>query len=252
MPDFRVSGQVKTDLGCVRQLNEDSVLARPELGLWAVADGMGGHAHGDWASQHIVGELDKVVRTDFDRQLTAATDAILNANDHILAEGAARGAQMGSTVVMLMVGDGRFAIAWAGDSRAYLRRADTLYQLTVDHTQVQHLVERGLLSPDEVEGHPMGHVLTRAVGVDAGLALDVVTDTIQAGDVFLLCTDGLTNQVSDQEIADVLGAHAPDAAPALLIEMSCSRGAPDNVSVATVEVREMTVLQFAGGGEDLP
>jgi len=248
---FRVSGLVQTDLGCVRQLNEDSVLAKPDLGLWVVADGMGGHAHGDWASQHIVGELDKVAPAEFERQLTAATDAILGANDHILAEGGARGAQMGSTVVMLMVAEGRFAVAWAGDSRAYLRRGDTLYRLTVDHTQVQSLVDRGLLSPEDVEGHPMGHVLTRAVGVDAGLALDVVTDTVQAGDVFLLCSDGLTNQVSDEEIAGTLAANAHDAAPALLIEMSRARGAPDNVSVATVEVREMTVLQFASGGEDL-
>lgn len=241
---FRINGTARTDVGCVRGLNEDSIFADADRGVWAVADGMGGHAHGDWASAHIVGRLGGVAGDTLDTRLDALVAAILGANDGILAESATRGAQMGSTVVALVLADDRFAVAWAGDSRAYLRREGTLYRLTVDHTQVQDMLDRQLLTPAEAEDHPMAHVLSRAVGVDPGLTLDIVTDSVQAGDMFLLCSDGLTNIVSDDEIGGALAANAVEAAPALLIALARERGAPDNVSIATVEVREMTVLNF--------
>ena len=108
---------------------------------------------------------------------------------------------MGSTVAALIVQEGFFSVLWVGDSRVYLFRDGTLHQLSRDHTQVQEMVDSGLLTPDEAKTHPMSHVLARAVGVQASLELDVIVDEAGVGDRFLLCSDGLTARVSPEEIA---------------------------------------------------
>jgi serine/threonine protein phosphatase PrpC len=246
MPALRVTGTALTDKGCVRALNEDSFCERPDIGLWAVADGMGGHEHGERASAAIVAALALAPpEGDFDKQISAVADAIHRANRQIYDEGTASGGQMGSTVVALLVANGRFAVGWAGDSPAFLLRGGYLHRLSTDHTQVQEMLDRGLLTAEEAKNHPLGHVLARAVGVRETLELDVIVDEVQAGDMFLLSSDGLTGVVDDAEIAAMMRPGDLRGTAAALVELCLQRGAPDNVTVCAVEVNEATVLALA-------
>jgi serine/threonine protein phosphatase Stp1 len=248
MKAFKVEGAATTHPGLVRQNNEDSFCERPTDCLWAVADGMGGHAHGDWASRALVGALGgAILPGDFAEAAQEVSRAIHVANRRIWTEASRRAAQMGSTVVALLVRDGQFAVLWVGDSRAYLLREGQLVQLSRDHTQVQEMVDRGLLTPEEARHHPRGHVLARAVGVGETLEVDAVVDQVEPGDLFLLCSDGLTGEVSDPEIAAVLAAReGREAALAQLIARALDRGAPDNVTAVLVSVQEATALSFTG------
>lgn len=239
---FRITGAARSDTGRVRGHNEDAILHRPELGLWAVADGMGGHERGEWASACVVDALSAVaVGPSFDTQLEIVAEALHAVNASIHADGGADGARAGTTAVALLIGDGRFGVLWAGDSRAYLLRAGTLVRLTSDHTQVQDMVDRGLLTADEAKDHPMSHVLARAIGVQPTVQIDVVADAPVPGDVFLLCSDGLTCCIADAELPPLLGVRAPDSVADTLIAMCLERGAPDNVSVVVVAIDAVTV-----------
>lgn len=232
-------------VGRVRTNNEDSYCVRPQASLWAVADGMGGHENGEWASAVITQALEAVVLpTDFDGACSAVAEAVHQANGSIHQEAQRRGLQMGSTVVALHLHDARFALFWVGDSRGYVLRDGVLHQLTRDHSQVQAMVDRGLIRPEEVAGHPMGHVLARAVGVEPGVEVDVIADEAAHGDIFLLCSDGLTNRVSDMEIAATLESLTPQEALDRLIALTLDRGAPDNVTAIIVGVSETTQLSF--------
>ena len=212
--EFRIESVIGTHAGRVRSNNEDAFCDSPSTRLWAVADGMGGHERGEWASATIVATLRMLdISSDFDAACHDIADAIHRANGDIFAEAQMREIQMGSTVVALHVCGRRFGIFWVGDSRAYLLRDGKLYQLSRDHTQVQELVDRGLLAPEDAAGHPMSHVLARAIGVQAQVEVDVVSDEAYSGDIFLLCSDGLTGQVSDAEIAEAL--KTPDHQEAL-------------------------------------
>jgi serine/threonine protein phosphatase PrpC len=229
--------------GKVRSVNEDSVFASPRDGLWAVADGMGGHANGQWASQAIVSALtEAALAGSFDDRARITSEALHAANARIWEQAQGQGKQMGSTVTALLVQDGRFAVFWAGDSRCYLLRGGAIYRLTTDHSQVQELVTAGRLTPEEAESHPMAHVLSRAVGVQPALELEAVADQAAAGDVFLLCSDGLTRMASDVELAQALAGRSPGAAAEQLVALSLDRGAPDNVSVVVVGCDEATLL----------
>lgn len=231
--------------GRVRTNNEDSFCVRADEGLFLVADGMGGHENGEWASAAIADEFTAMVLpTDFDEASLAVAAALHRANAVIFAEAQGRGIQMGSTAVALLVRDGRFAILWVGDSRAYLRRDDRLVQMSHDHTQVQEMIDRGLLSPQDAEGHPMSHILARAMGVREAVEVDVITDEVESGDVFLLCSDGLMARVEDKEIEDMLAEPDPDVRVKRLVAMTLDRGAPDNVTVITVAVPQTTLLQL--------
>lgn len=239
---FRIDDAAATHVGEVRQENEDSHLALGEAGIWVVADGMGGHENGKYASQTIV---DAIARTSFPDALEEACDALSAAvhaaNAEIYARSREAEAQMGSTFVALVVRGIEFAVLWSGDSRAYVYRGGHLYQLTADHTQVQAMIDRGLLTPEEALIHPMRHVLSRAVGVEETLQIDAVRDTIDPRDVFLLCSDGLHGLLADWEIAAILergGIGAGDE----LIAQCLARGAPDNVTVTLVMASEPTML----------
>lgn len=246
MLEFRVNATGLSDTGKVRAVNEDSLLQRDGEGLWAVADGMGGHAHGKWASQAVVAALEGAdLGGDFEACVQAVGGAILAANRTVLDESVRIGAQMGSTVVALLLCQQRFALLWAGDSRAYLRRGSELVRLTTDHTYVEDLIAAGQLTPEEAATHPRRHVLSRAVGVEADLALDAVTDEIRALDLFLLCSDGLTGLLSDAEINHCLNRNSTDAAVRLLMETALERGAPDNVTVVVVRCDEITRVSLS-------
>ena len=249
---LRLVDAARTDVGKVRSVNEDSYISRPEINLWAVADGMGGHENGQWASQQIAASLATVVPTgDFESDAGMVADAIHAANATIFNASQASGKTMGSTVVALLVNGRRFAVLWAGDSRVYLLRDGELYRLTRDHTQVLEMVDRGLLAPEDAEHHPMSHVISRVVGVEQALELDAIQDEAEVGDVFLLCSDGLYGRVQDDEIAAALRAARPAEATEGLIELCLSRGAPDNVTILTIACDELTLLSF-GASEEPP
>ncbi|HZL00419.1 MAG TPA: protein phosphatase 2C domain-containing protein [Caulobacteraceae bacterium] len=245
-PGLRLVDAARTDPGRIRAVNEDSHAARPDQGLWAVADGMGGHENGQWASRTLVGALaEAVLSGDFEADSLKVADAIHAANAVIHAEAREAGKTMGTTAAALLVRDRRFAVLWAGDSRVYLLREGVLHHLTRDHTQVQDMVDRGMLTPEEAAHHPMSHVISRAVGVEASLEVDVIVDQAAVGDVFMLCSDGLYNVVGDPLIADVLGADRPARACERLVAAALAGGAPDNVTVIAVACDPITLLTLA-------
>lgn len=242
---LRIEDDALTDTGLVRPQNEDSHLSLPQKQLWLVADGMGGHEGGRFASQAIV---EAVSTADLPDGFEAATDAfsaaVHAANQRIFAAGRDAGRLMGSTVVALLVRGDEFAVFWAGDSRAYLLRDDQLILLTRDHSQVQDMVDRGLLSPEDAADHPMRHVLRRAVGVQPSLEIDAIRDQVAKGDLFLLSSDGLHGVLSDEDIAAILRKHEVGAARPL-VDACLQRGAPDNVTVVLVSASEPTMLNLA-------
>jgi serine/threonine protein phosphatase PrpC len=226
-----------TDQGVRRKHNEDAVVAVPATALWAVADGMGGHEAGDVASKMVTDALAAVVRPDnFSLFIDAVEDALVRVNqrmrDHAGREFSGR--MMGSTVVAMLGSAGYGACVWAGDSRCYRLRGGELEQISRDHSQVQRLVDAGVLSADEAESHPNANVITRAVGGAAGLIVDVVMFDVQPGDVFLLCSDGLHNELSKSEIADTLSSGDVETSARSLIDQAVAKGARDNVSVIVI------------------
>ena len=244
---IRIESAAMTHEGRVRAHNEDSYVACDGEGLWAVADGMGGHEGGDWASARIVDALAAAAGTPggLEELGDAAADAISAANRDILAEAKTRGKQMGSTVVVLIVRGARYAILWVGDSRAYRLRGGALAQLSRDHSQVQEMVARGLMTPAQAIGHPMGHILSRAVGVQSDVEVDTAMGEVQPGDIFLLTSDGLHGVVGDGEIAGHLSREAPGRALDHLVALTLAKGAPDNVTGIAVWAGEPTLLSFA-------
>ena len=247
MQTIRCRAAGVTDPGLVRSANEDAMLLRDDAGLWVVADGMGGHKDGEVASGMIVSEMAVAPMTGaFDVDLETLADVLHRANAAIYDMGQQTGGRAGSTVVVLLVQGARLGCLWAGDSRIYLLRERLLVQLTRDHTQVQEMADRGLLQPHDVKGHPMGHLITRAVGVEPELLVDAVVDDLQPGDVILLCSDGLHGVADETEIAAILAGRNADAASAALVELARQRGAPDNVTAVCVVCEEVTALRLAG------
>ena len=242
---FRIESGARTHEGRVRDHNEDSFCAREEVGLWAVADGMGGHEGGEWASARIAERLSEAeLPADFDGATGAIAEAILAANRLILAEARRRQRQMGSTVVTLLVRDERYAVQWVGDSRAYLLRDGEFIQLSRDHTQVQEMVDRGIMKPEDAHNHPMGHILSRAVGVREEVEVAMATGEVVPGDVFLLCSDGLHGYVDEPDIVRLLSRGSPERASEELVEATLANGAPDNVTVIAIWASDPTLLSL--------
>lgn len=231
----------RTDVGRVRNVNEDAYLVRGQDALWAVADGMGGHSMGHWASAQIVATLGAVdLPEDLEGAVEAARAALETANRTICLAGTAEDKVIGSTVTLLLVRGHRYAVLWAGDSRLYRIRGGELMLLTTDHSQVEQMVARGLLTREEAENHPMGHLLSRAVGAKPNLALDQQSGEVLPGDMFLLCSDGLTRTIGDGEIGALLGQDAPSRVATALVDLALARGAADNVTVVVVGCDETT------------
>ena len=244
----------RTDVGCVRTLNEDSLLAMPASGLWLVADGMGGHTAGDFASQTIVSELSTAgvptgamdLRARFMARLTQANTMIQN---HAAELG---GGTIGSTVAALLIQQDHFACIWSGDSRVYRMRGDKLTRVSRDHTEVQALLDTGSITPEQAETWPRKNVITRAIGVTEQPECDMVEGALADDDVFLLCSDGLTEYFDDAELAKVLYAGAKWALDPIcdqLVETALQRGGKDNVSVVLVRCKKLNLPGFAIEGE---
>jgi serine/threonine protein phosphatase PrpC len=237
---------MRTHPGSVRTVNEDSALVRDDVALWLVADGMGGHAHGDWASQTLVAHLAGTVLDGPIEQRTAAISSALAAgNSAIVAAAAQAGSQMGTTAVLLQLAGTELTCMWVGDSRAYRFRRGGLAQISRDHSVVQELVDRGVLDPAEAESHPMAHVLSRAVGTEPQLRIDTLHETAMPGDQYLLCSDGLTKVVPDDVVARLMRLPSVNAVAERLIAETLARGAPDNVTVVVISVEEVTEVMQA-------
>lgn len=226
----------RTHAGAVRALNEDGFLDRADIGLWAVADGMGGHDCGDVASRLVVESLEGV--NSFSSAYAfrdAVARALHDANEALLARALERGGGViGSTVACLLAYQGHYACLWAGDSRVYLYRAGRLRQLTRDHSVVQEMVDAGVMRAEEARRHPKANVITRAVGARAALELEAAFGPIQPGDRFLLCSDGLPAVVTEREIAQGLVRAPLEAAADDLLARALSRKAPDNVTLILI------------------
>ncbi|MGI4876234.1 MAG: PP2C family protein-serine/threonine phosphatase [Janthinobacterium lividum] len=220
----------------MRALNEDRYVDRPAIALWAVADGMGGHQAGEVASGMLADALEAIGPPDSGYAfLDAVQDAVERVNRALVAHAAIStpGSVIGSTIVALIAYASHYACLWAGDSRVYLLRGGRLEQITRDHSMVQELLDSGALARRDVKNFGKSNIITRAVGVNDRLALDLHQGPILDGDTFLLCSDGLTNFVDDYEIADRLALPVRRAAEAL-ISLTLARAAKDNVTVVVV------------------
>ena len=237
---FRWVSAARSDVGRVREHNEDACLQQPERACWAVADGMGGHAVGDLASGLIVDALSRPSAPDtIARYLAEASKRLLSVNQRLRQEAARRQVSViGSTVVALFACDSYCGYLWAGDSRLYLYRDGHLRQLTRDHSQIEELKALGLLTDEEAVNHPAQHVITRAVGATDQLELDTQTLAVADGDMFLLCSDGLSNELSTPEMQAALLAADCDAACEALIEAALARGGHDNVTAVVVRAED--------------
>jgi serine/threonine protein phosphatase PrpC len=220
-------------------VNEDALLVRTDRGLWAVADGMGGHDAGDVASSKVTESLLELPDAeDLDQLVESAIAALKRVNADLISLAGAKGSDrsIGSTVVGLAIADGQFRCFWAGDSRGYRIRDGQIVQLTRDHSLVQDLVDSGMLRPDEAVDHPNSNIITRAVGVAEELRVDTVSGDVQRGDQFFLATDGVTRLIDDQELAMELSSNPPANAARKLIETVLARGAPDNASLIITKI----------------
>ncbi|MCB9682443.1 MAG: Stp1/IreP family PP2C-type Ser/Thr phosphatase [Alphaproteobacteria bacterium] len=238
-----------SDVGLTRQLNEDSwgwVSLDKKAELFVVADGMGGHDGGEVASRLAVDTICRVARENTDR-LGAGLDAIENtlndafqlANNTIKAEAERKGNDMGTTLVSMLLHNNRQAfIANVGDSRAYLFRDRTLHQVSVDHSFVQKLVDRGRITKEEARNHPQSNILLRTVGTEKDVEIDIFRVELQPGDRVLLCSDGLWGEVEDEDIGSILATYNdPRIAARELVRASHQGGGKDNVTLMIVAVR---------------
>ena len=227
-----------TNAGVVRALNEDSVLSLPEKQFWAVADGMGGYEAGNIASNMVVTSLQELDTSDsLNRWANNIEDRLLDVNHRILeyADIMLDGRTLGSTVVSLAI-KGRVGIClWAGDSRLYRLRNRRLIQLSRDHSQVQEQIQQGYITAEQAENHPESNVITRAVGAHNILYVDINVFSVQLGDVFMLCSDGLYNMVADQTLTETLINLPIEQAVESLIQQAVDGGGDDNISVILVK-----------------
>jgi protein phosphatase len=236
----------QSDVGRVRRHNEDSYTASEDLGLWVVADGMGGAAAGEVASAIAVDVIAREIEggAELDAAIAEANHAILDA-----AETGRGRPGMGCTVVAARFSGRDYTVAWVGDARAYLW-ADGLRRLSHDHSRVQELLDAGMISVEEARRHPQRSVITRVLGGPDGTAAapEQVSGTLKSGQGLLLCSDGLTSEVADEDIARVLNdglASKRDGQAAVdrLVSLALDHGGSDNVTVVLVG------LPAAGGGE---
>ncbi|MEN8179351.1 MAG: protein phosphatase 2C domain-containing protein [Pseudomonadota bacterium] len=231
-------------VGKIRKLNEDACLERPDVGLWIVADGMGGHSSGDLASRMIVDAFREIPLPDkLADRVELLEDGLLEINRALRQEALRRGANttIGSTVVVLLAYEYQSILLWAGDSRAYCFRKGQLTRITQDHTQVEELVEKGVLLREDAETHPSANVITRAVGAEDELYIDLDHHEIEPGDIYLLCSDGLNKEIQEHEIEMYLSeGKSTQATGQLLIDEALRRGARDNVTLTIAQAGERT------------
>jgi len=230
-----------THQGMVRHNNEDAYGIYPDLSLYIVADGLGGHVGGEVASRIAVEAIKECIASTDNASLKirdSVITAINEANLKILSEaGKEKNLHgMGTTVAVVMNGGNTTIVAHVGDSRVYLVRGDVITRITKDHTIVEEYIRLGLLTPQDALYHPSKHMLSRAVGTSGDVDIDITELQFQAGDTLILCTDGLTNMVSDKEISDVILelSPSPEKITDKLIALATKNGGIDNTTVITI------------------
>jgi protein phosphatase len=238
---FRWTSAARSHAGRVREVNEDACLEQPEHGLWAVADGMGGHALGEFASRLAIRSLvDVPAPASLERRVAAAEQRLQSANRRLRAEAARRDVPIiGTTIAVLLAAERQCACLWAGDSRIYLYRDGGLKLLTRDHSQLEAALSLRRPNSDDTLHRPPANLITRALGGADELELDVNTVEVFDGDVFLLCSDGLSNEVSESAIEQALlpgnCRHASEA----LLELALERGGHDNITAVVVHAEDL-------------
>jgi protein phosphatase len=244
-PVVEITCAARTDVGVVRAGNEDNFLVVPERGIFVVADGMGGHAAGEVASdiavRVITEELGSLMGLDGNTVAERMRKAIRSANTSIfqrtIVEHDKRG--MGTTATVLALATGRYLIGQVGDSRAYLMREDRFLQLTKDHSYVQEQIDAGNLTPEQARNHPYSNVITRCVGANGEVTPDIYLGAVKQGDVFLLASDGLTGMLSDERLVDILSdAGEPQHWVDRMVNEANRRGGLDNITVVIVRIDE--------------
>ena len=230
----------RTHVGLHRAANEDSILLMPGVGLFAVADGMGGHRGGRVASHMVTGELIRIATElahSLDGEELAAALAEINRKVHQTGQESAELFNMGSTCVAISVMGGRVHLAYLGDSRAYLIRTGEIQQLTSDHRVIQPMLDRGEITEDEARTHPMRNVLTRSVGVEADVEVSRAEVPIENGDRIVLCSDGLSDLVPPKTLLEKVLGHADlEELATELVDSANAAGGHDNISVVVVQI----------------
>ena len=228
-----------TNTGRVRRHNEDALLERPEIGLWVVADGMGGHDKGDVASQMICQSLKEIGEgISLPGFIDDIEDKMADVNTRLIDKASQYRKQVtiGSTIVAMVAYQHYCVYIWAGDSRLYRLRDNAIRQLTTDHSQVEVYVEQGLITREEAAVHPHGNMITRAVGATDPLFLDMDIQEMNAGDRFCLCSDGLTKHMADLEIGEFMKTGTVEDCCQKLINTTLERGAGDNVTAIIIDI----------------
>jgi serine/threonine protein phosphatase PrpC len=256
----------RTDTGKVREHNEDAIDWSEERGLAVLADGMGGYNAGEIASsmatgvlraslEHSLGDSVWLHRVPSSKHLERLlADAVEAANEHILAASLSQPEfnGMGTTLVAALFHLNRLVLAHIGDSRAYRFRRGVLTQLTRDHSQLQEQIDAGLVSPEWARFAPNKNLITRALGVGVEINVDTSTHTVEAGDIYLLCSDGLSDMLSAEQIAELLSQEADLNSTCVdLINTANYNGGRDNVSVILVKVESVAVAAATGLRERL-
>ena len=236
----RVLSWHATHPGTKRKYNEDTWVDRPDIGVWAVADGAGGHQAGEVASGMIAEALDSLpTELSASELLCAVRTCIAETHQALRDEAERRGNNtvIASTLVAFLARGEHFACLWAGDSRAYLLRDGQMRQITKDHSLVQELVDNGTIREEDAEKHPHANVITRAVGADVGeLVLDKVSGRLQQGDRFMLCSDGLSKTVPFHQIAELMESNNGVPSPQSLVAAALALNVTDNVTAVTIEI----------------
>ncbi|RYX84786.1 Stp1/IreP family PP2C-type Ser/Thr phosphatase [bacterium] len=262
-PAFEIRIAYKTDVGCVRELNEDSVyVLRPDSTeklaqkgvLVVVCDGMGGHAGGEVASQLAVQTIAERYMNSH-QSVTAALRASLLAANHAIFDKAKRNSAlhgMGTTGTALVLRGSHAHYAHVGDSRLYLVRGEGIYLMSEEHSAVMEMVRRGLIAPAEARGHPQKNVILRAIGTQPQVEVAVWDEPfpLRSGDKWLLCSDGLSDLVEDDELLVAVNLHGLEAAGDSLVALARQRGGHDNISVIIVEVLPLETSQTKTEGKE--
>jgi protein phosphatase len=251
---MKVASTGLTDVGRKRNHNEDSFLIDDELQLYVVADGMGGHAGGGTASRIAVETIDRELRkvregkdSPFEYagslQESPVPEAVRTAVERACvaifhaAQEDPRLAGMGTTVIALLVKDHHAFFAHVGDSRAYLIRGDLIQQISEDHSLVNEQIKAGMITPEEAKHSRYKNIITRSVGFEEEVQVDVMGLVSEPGDIFVLCSDGLANMLEDRELLDIAHKHPLADVPKRLVDLANERGGDDNITVIVVQTR---------------
>ncbi|NQU64225.1 MAG: Stp1/IreP family PP2C-type Ser/Thr phosphatase [SAR324 cluster bacterium] len=249
--DLPFNWSVQSDIGRVRQTNEDSYLIEPETGLFIVSDGMGGHRGGELASSFVTSDLSVTIDTELNKLRSSKPRAIRRIiqraiyqhNKQVQMEGQSEAGykDMGATVVLALIRSGRVTIANLGDSRLYRYRNGTLIQISRDHSIIAELIEKGKLLPEHAENHDDEGIITQYMGMEDKAVPHIKSFLLKKNDRLLLCTDGLTDMLTDSQIQDVLRTQ-PDAdiAAKQLVKLANDAGGMDNITVLLIDWKDTT------------